>query len=619
MTPIQFFSRMVMEVMDTLYTGQVQHDSIVITPTRKEFKGDYTLLVFPLTRFSRITPEATASQIGDLLLKKFPGDVKEYNVIKGFLNVSIASGSFTKYLAQSASNPLPVFESSGEKVLIEYSSPNTNKPLHLGHIRNILLGWSMSNILERIGYEIIRVQVINDRGIAICKSMLAWQKFGEGATPDSTGIKGDHFVGDFYVRFEAAFRQEYEAWQETQDAIDVWKSALAKKGDSVLDKARFFKDYKNQYFNEFSQLGAAAREMLLRWEKGDPETLAIWRMMNAWVYEGFQTTYDRLGVRFDKIYFESDTYLLGKDIINQGLQQGVFYKKDDNSVWIDLSDVGLDEKIVLRSDGTSVYITQDLGTAAERFADFGARRMIYVVADEQNYHFQVLFEIMKRLGAPYAPGMVHLSYGMVELPTGRMKSREGTVVDADDLIDEVIREARLSAHARGEMEGVPQEEQEEIFRKVGLAALKYHIIKVNPKKKMIFDPAESVDMQGHTGPYIQNAFVRIQSILDRTGRQIQQSNEWESLSLNESETDLIKTMEGYADALQLSATQYDPSHTANFAYSLAKAFHKFYHECPVIRADRDVVRNFRVQLCIHTASILEDAMNLLGVEMPRRM
>lgn len=598
-----------------LFSAELDSTTFQITPTRREFEGDYTLLAFPLTKWSKLSPEATSDALGRWMVEHVPQDVVAFNTVKGFLNLALHPAVWARYTALMALEVPHAEVSTGERVLVEYASPNTNKPLHLGHVRNILLGWSMSRIMERIGHEVIRVQVINDRGIAICKSMLAWKKFGEGRTPASEGVKGDHFVGDFYVRFEEAFREEYADWQNSAEAEEKWRT---RKDTQVTDRSAFFKEYKNEFFNTSSILGREARDMLLAWEAGDPQTLAIWRTMNGWVYEGFDATYDRLGVAFDKVYYESDTYLLGNDIVDEGVGTGLFQKRDDGSVWVDLSGLGLDQKILRRSDGTSLYITQDMGTAEERYRDFGANRVIYVVADEQNYHFQVLFSVMKMLGTPYADGMAHLSYGMVELPTGRMKSREGTVVDADDLMDEVISEARTSALERGELQGVSEEEQAEIFRKVGLAAMKFHILKVNARKKMIFDPRESVDMQGHTGPYVQNAYVRIRSILQRTGMPAEGQHAEEYI-LQDGEKEVMQLIGEYPEAIRQAAEQYDPSQIANFAYALAKAFHRFYHEFPILRAESEAARHYRLQIALATAAHLRDAMDLLGIEMPERM
>ncbi|MFN0036067.1 MAG: arginine--tRNA ligase, partial [Saprospiraceae bacterium] len=522
-------------------------------------------------------------------------------------------GFLQSVVADSAFGRLP---RNGKKVLVEYSSPNTNKPLHLGHIRNILLGWSCAQILEAVGYEVVKTQIVNDRGVAICKSMVSWLKFAEGKTPESEGIKSDHFVGDWYVLFEQKSRAEYEAWQQTTEAKSLFESKH-KPGQAEKD---FFKDYKNKWFNEHSTLGAEVREMLLKWEAHDPETIALWKKMNGWVYAGFEKTYGDLGVSFEKLYYESETYLLGKDIVEDGLAKGVFFKKDDGSVWVDLTDAGHDQKIVLRADGTSVYITQDLGTARMRYEDFGAERFVYVVADEQNYHFQVLFETLKRLGEPYAAGLHHLSYGLVELPTGRMKTREGTVVDADDLIAEVARIATEQSKDRGESEGISETEKQENLRRVGMGALKFFIIKVHPKKKMIFNPEESVDLQGQTGPYIQYSFVRINGLLQRVEKEkINLDLASEYAGIQPQEKELLVALQEYPSVVLKAAEEYDPSLVANFCYDLAKKYHRFWHDLSVFNADTPDARAFRLTLSRAVRQVLKSGMGLLGVEMPERM
>ena len=617
MHPTEYLSRATARAISTLYDHSQDPQELSITPTRKEFAGDFTVVTFPLSRVARKGPEQIGQEIGDFLVREEPDVFVAFNVIKGFLNVSLSDALWKAYLKRYLEEKVfQKFPSQADTVLVEYSSPNTNKPLHLGHVRNILLGWSVSQILERVGFNVQKVQVINDRGIAICKSMLAWQKFGEGVTPETAGVKGDHLIGEYYVRFEQEFKAEYSSWQNSSRGQSCLQKAQEEKPE--LSEEAFFAAFKNTYFNEHSALGAEARSMLRQWEEGEPEVRQLWETMNSWVYQGFQITYDRLGVTFDRSYYESQTYLLGRDLIERGLTEGIFYRKEDGSCWIDLEEEGLDHKLVLRSDGTSVYITQDLGTAEDRYKDTGAARMIYVVADEQNYHFQVLFAIMKRLGAAYADGMSHLSYGMVELPTGRMKSREGTVVDADDLIDEVIAEARASAEERGELEDAEEVERMEIYRKIGLAALKYHMIKVHPRKKMIFDPRESVDLQGHTGPYIQNAYVRIQSIFRKAGQPDATVDVTDHI-LAPAEKDLIITLGEYRAVIQQAADQYDPSHIANYAYGLAKAYHKFYHEHSILHAPDEISRQFRLQLSTGVAETLFDAMHLLGIEMPQRM
>jgi len=598
-----------------LYDAEITKKDITMSPTRKEIEGDYTVVTFPFARVAKKKPDVIAEELGEYLQKEI-GEVESYNVIKGFLNLVLSDQFWQQFLLETATqDDFGQHPAKDEKVMVEYCSPNTNKPLHLGHIRNILLGWSTSRILEAAGYEVVRVQIINDRGIAICKSMLAWERFGEGKTPESEGVKSDHFVGQYYVLFEQKFQEEYKTWQRTERAKKIF-SEHAKKEQ---DEATFFKAFKNTYFNEYSELGKAAKEMLLKWEEGDPDVRALWAKMNGWVYSGFEETFERLGVTFDKYYYESDTYLLGKETIEKGLQEGAFYKKEDGSVWIDLTEAKLDHKLVLRSDGTSVYMTQDLGTARLRYDDYGTERMVYVVGDEQNYHFQVLFEILKRLEEPYAEGLYHLSYGMVDLPTGRMKSREGTVVDADDLIAEVIAEARKNAEERGELSELTPEQQEDVLRKIGLAALKFFIVKVQPQKRMVFNPAESVDMQGQTGPYVQNAFVRIQSILRKGGAEVDVSLATNYPKLETAEKDLIALLYQYPEIVQQAADEYDSSTVANYCYDLAKAFHKFYHDYSILRAETDAAKAFRLQLAKAVAKVLEHGMDLLGIEMPERM
>ncbi|MCB9080394.1 MAG: arginine--tRNA ligase [Lewinellaceae bacterium] len=598
----------------TLYGADLTATDLPLSNTRKEFVGDFTVVVFPLTRVARKKPEEIGAEIGQYLLQHVP-EIVDFNVIKGFLNLAVSPRYWQDYLSGIYSDTtFGIQPANGQKVLVEFSSPNTNKPLHLGHVRNILLGWSVSRILEAAGYKVFKVQIVNDRGIAICKSMLAWKKFGVGATPESTGMKSDHFVGDYYVRFEQEFQKEYQQWQASAAGQEIFRQH-AKADES---EATFFKGYKDQYFNQHSALGAEAQEMLRSWEQHDPATLELWKTLNNWVYAGFNATYDRLGVSFDKLYYESDTYLLGKDMVEKGLEKDVFYREPDNSVWIDLEDAKLDRKVVQRRDGTAVYITQDLGTAELRYEDFGVEKMVYVVADEQIYHFQVLFEILKRLGAPYASGLYHLAYGMVDLPTGKMKSREGTVVDADDLIDEVIAEAWENSRERGTIADLPEKEQAEVIEQIALAALKFFIIKVNPQKRMIFDPRESVDMQGTTGPYVQNAYVRIQSVLRKAGDE-DLSAAAEYGTLEKEEQDLIAQLAQFPDLIQEAARNYDPSIIANYCYNLAKAYHRYYHDFSILKADSSAARAFRLQLSTAIANTLRNGMDMLGIAMPERM
>lgn len=648
MNIIDLIQEGVIKAIKSLYDADISAEQITMNSTRKEFEGDYTVVTFPFTRIARKKPDEIADEMGQFLVKEVD-QIAGYNVIKGFLNLVISDRFWIDFLGTMyQDNSYGQHEANGKKVMVEFSSPNTNKPLHLGHIRNILLGWSTSKILEAAGYEIVRVQIVNDRGIAICKSMLAWQEFGNNETPESSGIKGDHFVGKYYVLFEQKFRAEYKAWQQTADANTAFTSwqqdekaikkaqkALADSKQKAQQKAKeegktfneedfalnnyFFKEiYKNTYFNEYSELGKKAKAMLLNWEAGDEATIELWKKMNSWVYQGFDETYDKLGVSFDKLYFESNTYLLGKDSITQGLEKGIFYAKEDGSVWIDLTDAKLDHKLVLRSDGTSVYMTQDIGTAQVRYKDFGVDKMVYVVADEQNYHFQVLFEILKRMGEPYADGLHHLSYGMVDLPTGKMKSREGTVVDADDLVAEVVSEARKNSEERDTISSLSSAEQDAIIYNIGLAALKFFIIKVNPQKRMTFDPSESVDMQGQTGPYVQNAYVRVRSLLRKAGEQdLSTASAYDDLQNQEKE--ILSQLYAFPELIATAAEGYDPSAIASFCYDLAKNYHRFYHDLSILNADSSAAKAFRLQLSQAVANVLAYAMDLLGIDMPERM
>lgn len=597
-----------------LYNLEINAEDVPLNTTRKEFEGDYTLVVFPFTKHVKKNPEAIGNELGAYVVEHVQY-IKAYNVIKGFLNLVVDDQYWHDFLQDIYDNPqFGTQPSNGRKVMVEYCSPNTNKPLHLGHIRNILLGWSVSKIYAAAGYDVVRVQIINDRGIAICKSMLAWLKFAEGATPESTQTKSDHFVGAYYVLFEKKFQEEYKVWQQSEAGIAL----LEEKKKEGQTPEEFFKTYKDQYFNLYSDLGKEARTMLLAWEANDPATIELWKKMNGWVYAGFDSTFDKLGVSFDKLYYESNTYLLGRETVDQGLDSGVFYRLEDGSVWIDLEDVKLDKKLVLRKDGTSVYITQDIGTAQVRYQDFGAEKMIYVVADEQNYHFQVLFEIMKRLGEPYAAGLYHLSYGMVDLPTGKMKSREGTVVDADDLIDEVVNEAWENSKERGSLADLTPEAQQEVIRKIGVAALKFFIVKVHPKKRMIFDPKESVDLQGQTGPYVQNAFVRCSSMLNKAGNpDLSAAKDYQTLET--AEKDIIAQLYSFPEIIVQAAEGYDPSMVAMYCYELAKAFHRFWHDYRILQAETEAAKAFRIQLSMAVRNALRTGLDLLGIETPERM
>lgn len=594
------------EAVAALYNVSIEPSKVTVTPTKREHKGDYTVVTFAIAKQTANPPPVIAKALGEFLTARYDW-ISDTEIIQGFLNIGLSDSYWKGVLREIAKDTdfwRPQFPR--QKVLVEFSSPNTNKPLHLGHIRNILLGWSMYKILSACGNDVMRVQIINDRGIAICKSMLAWKKFGNGATPESVNIKSDHFVGDWYVRFEQEFSAEYKLWQSTSDGQQAFDNRKVKEED----EASFYKGYKNHYFNTASSLGKEAREMLLKWEDQDPETIALWKRMNSWVYEGFDVTYKTLGVAFDKLYYESNTYLLGKDLIDKGLDDGVFYRKDDGSVWVDLTSEGLDHKLLLRSDGTSVYMTQDIGTAQKRYEETGAERMIYVVADEQNYHFQALFAILKKLSVPYASGLYHLNYGMVELPEGRMKSREGTVVDADDLMEEVKGEARVAATERGEVD-------EEAIRKISLAALKFFLLKVDPRKKMIFDPKASVDLQGQTGPYVQNAFVRIQSIL-RKAKDVQECD-YSSYPILEDEKMILNMLMQVKGIIENAAKEYNPSLIAQYVYALSKEYHRYYHDVKVLQAESEEARTFRLQLIKQVAFVLQTLTDLIGIEMPEKM
>ena len=575
-----------------LYQTEIASDSIVIQETRKEFEGQVTAVTFPFTRFSKKTPEQTGTEIGEYL-KDNVKEVEDFNVIKGFLNLSIADSYWSNELLNTIhSSSFGQFPSNGQKVMVEYSSPNTNKPLHLGHVRNNLLGFSVAEILSANGYEVIKVNLVNDRGIHICKSMLAWQMFGNGETPESSQLKGDHLVGKYYVIFDKEYKKQIEALIDKGHTEDE-----AKKNAAII------KD---------------AQEMLLKWEAGDQEVIKLWSMMNGWVYSGFEVTYKMLGVDFKKYYYESDTYLLGKDTIQEGLEKGVFFKKDDGSVWIDLTEDGLDQKLVLRADGTSVYITQDLGTAQLKYDDFKMDKSIYVVGNEQDYHFKVLFLILQKLGKTWAKGLFHLSYGMVDLPSGKMKSREGTVVDADELMDEMILTARERTEELGKVEGFTEQEKKDLYNMIGLGALKFFLLKVEPKKRLLFDPNESIDFQGHTGPFIQYTHARIRSVMAKAEYQNKISVNYSTI-LTALEKDLIVNLAKYPDVIAASAKEYSPAHIANYVFELAKLFNKFYHEESILKAEDPNVRNFRLDLSAATASTINKGMKLLGIQVPDRM
>ncbi len=589
---MNFILRGTIAAVKALYNVEISEESINLQETRKEFEGDVTVVVFPLTKVSKKNPEQTGQELGAYLQESLM-EIKSYNVVKGFLNLALTDAYLiTLFKSTIQRSDFGSFDAKNEKVVVEYSSPNTNKPLHLGHVRNNLLGYSVSKILEASGYDVVKCNLVNDRGIHICKSMLAWLKFGNGVTPESAGLKGDKLVGDYYVAFDKEYKKQVEELR-----------ALGKSDEEAKRDAPIIKE---------------AQNMLQRWEAGDEEVISLWKTMNGWVYEGFDKTYRKLGVSFDKYYYESDTYLLGKDLIEEGLSKGVFYKKEDNSVWIDLREEGLDEKLVLRGDGTSVYITQDLGTAQLKHDEFKANKSIYVVGNEQDYHFKVLFLILKMLGKNWADGAFHLSYGMVDLPSGKMKSREGTVVDADDLMVEMIDTARKRTEELGKVEGFSAQEKESLFEMIGMGALKYFLLKVEPKKRLLFDPSESIDFQGHTGPFIQYTHARICSVLTRANSE-QTDLTYHLEGLTNTERELILSLNKYPDAVLLAASDYSPSVIANYVYDLAKLYNKFYHEEPILKAEDRNIRSFRLALSGATASIIRKSMNLLGIHVPERM
>jgi arginyl-tRNA synthetase len=587
----------VREAIRSLYNADVNDDRLQIQKTRKEFTGDLTLVAFPLAVISHKSPEQTAKEIGEFLTQHLEA-VSGFNVIKGFLNITISSAEWAKQLrmiSEVKEYGTVIPGSDAPVMVIEYSSPNTNKPLHLGHIRNNLLGYSLSRICSTAGNRVIRTNIVNDRGIHICKSMVAWQLYANGATPASTGMKGDHFVGDYYVLFEKNYREQTDT--------------LVAAG-STPDEAR-----------DNAPLMLAARQMLLKWEAGDEETVKLWNMMNSWVYEGFDATYKALGVEFDKIYYESETYKTGKELVLRSLEEGHLIRKDDGSVWIDLTDDKLDQKLLLRSDGTAVYITQDLGTAVIRYNDFHFDRHIYVVGNEQNYHFQVLALTLKRMGYKWASGLLHFSYGMVELPEGRMKSREGKVVDADDLIDEMTATARTMSQELGKLGGYSETEKENICRKIGLGALKYFILKVDPKKNMTFNPAESIDFNGNTGPFIQYTYARIRSVLkkaEETGLSFG-GESYDDLMPNPKEINVIKLLNDFPSMVQEAAGELSPALIANYIYDLAREFNQFYHDFSILGEENKKVRDFRLRLSALTGTVLEKGLWLLGIEAPERM
>lgn len=595
MSPDKYIIEKTKEAVSALYGASLPDASFQVQVTRKEFEGDYTLVVFPLLKVSHLSPEATGNAIGEWL-KANTGDIAGYNTVKGFLNLSFSNrywnGLFSSIASARDFGQLPP---TGKTIMVEFSSPNTNKPLHLGHIRNNLLGWSVSRLLEANGHRVLKVNLVNDRGIHICKSMLAWLKLGNGETPESSGKKGDHLVGDYYVAFNDMYRKEVEELV----AGGMPQEEAEKNAPSLKE----------------------AQSMLLKWEQGDPEVVALWKKMNSWVYAGFDKTYADLGISFDRTYYESQTYLLGKALVQKGLDMGIFEKEADGSVWCDLTADGLDRKLLLRGDGTSVYITQDLGTAEQRFSEYSLDEHIYVVGNEQNYHFQVLKLILKKLGFAWADSIFHLSYGMVELPEGKMKSREGTVVDADDLLEKMYLTAKETSLELGKLDNMDEDAQKELFRMLSLGALKYFIIKVDPRKTMLFDPKESIDFNGNTGPFIQYTHARIKSILRKAAeRNIScEAGALAEVALSAKEIRLIKLLDIYPGKVAEAGSAHSPAIIANYAYDLAKEFNQYYHDTPVLREEDEALLKYRLQLLSVIAGVLVKAMDILGIRLPERM
>ena len=618
---------------ETFFGTQIEEKNIQFQVTRKEFEGDITLVAFPFAKLWKISPQDAAQKLGELLVESV-SEIEKFNVIQGFLNIVLKADFWKKQLVESVSDPLFGWQNPNSKgtILVEYSSPNTNKPLHLGHLRNNFLGYSVAEILKANGYKVVKTQIINDRGIHICKSMLAWERFspinekGERETPQNTGVKGDKLVGKYYVEFDKHFNSEAKEiislWESgdfegfNSDTVLKFKSfALAKEGKDGKAVEDINAKIKELAKNETSLL-RDAKEMLVKWEARDPQTFLLWNTMNGWVYEGFTSTYKMMGVDFDKLYYESETYLLGKDLVEDGLNKGVFYRKEDGSVWVDLTPDGLDEKLVLRSDGTAVYMTQDLGTALDRKKDFDDMEgMVYTVGNEQDYHFKVLFLILRKLGYSWAEKCFHLSYGMVDLPSGKMKSREGTVVDADDLMEDVINSAKEMTSERGHLEGMSEDDKNNLFRQIGMGGLKYYLLKVDPKKRMMFNPEESIELNGNTGPFLQYAHARIQSLLTKAGN----IGSFENAVLGNEEKEVIKLLNQYPSIIKEAGDNYSPAVLANYLFELVKVYNHFYQVVPVLIEQNIEVKNLRLTLSKNVADIISKSLMLLGIESPNKM
>lgn len=583
----------VVEGIKELYGEVVDASQVQVQKTRKEFTGDLTVVVFPFLKISKKNPEQTGEDLGIYLTNKID-TITDYNVVKGFLNFSISSSFWVDLFKTIASTKkYGTLPKSGKTYMVEYSSPNTNKPLHLGHLRNNFLGYSVAQILKANGHNVFKTQIINDRGIHICKSMLAWQKFGKDETPESSGLKGDHLVGKYYVEFDKAYKAEIE---------DLENKGVEK--EEAKKEAPIFKE---------------AQEMLRKWEQGDEDVVTLWKKMNSWVYDGFDATYKTMGVDFDELYYESDTYILGKDVVEKGLKQGVFYKKDDGSVWCDLSENKMDDKLLLRADGTSVYMTQDIGTAIERYKNHNdLNGLIYTVGNEQNHHFKVLFTILKKLGYNWADGCYHLSYGMIELPEGKMKSREGTVVDADDLMSSIVNDAKLMTQERGHIEGLTENQRKELYSIIGLGGLKYFLLKVDPKKGMVFNPQESIDLNGNTGPFIQYAHARIQSLVAKA-QELGYSTDFDKVEINDKEQGLIKKIKDYPQIVEEAGKQFNPAVICNYIFDLVKDFNNFYQTVDILREKDENKLAFRLQLAKTTGNVIKNGMSLIGVNVPDKM
>ena len=596
MSIVNILQKTAIESLSALYNQSFTDKDFQINQTKPEFEGDYTVVMFSLVKSLKLAPEAIGNQLGEHLVKNYPQFFAAFNIIKGFLNLTVADAYWQDLLQKNHSDICYGKKAmNGKKVMVEYASPNTNKPLHLGHLRNIFLGWSVAEILKANGYEVVKSCIVNDRGIHICKSMIAWQLFANGATPESTGIKGDHFVGEYYVKFNDVYKEQ------VAELI-----ATGKTKDEAEKEAPIMK---------------ATQQMLLDWEDGKPEVMELWKTMNSWVYAGFDVTYNSIGADFDKIYYESNTYLLGKDIVQQGMDKKVFYQKDDNSIWIDLTADGLDEKIVQRSDGTSVYITQDIGLALQKYEQYKIDQSIYVIGNEQNYHMKVLKLICEKLGMPNAENIYHLSYGMVELTSGKMKSREGTVVDADDMVDEMLSTSQQHTEELGKVKDFTEEELKTLYNSIGLGAMKFYLLRVDPKKTMVFNPAESIDFHGFTGPFIQYTYARIKSILRKQTEAVIPDNEQRTADngLLKAEKEVIVAAEQYPAILEQAALEHNPSVIANYIFHLAKTFNSFYSELSVANAETETKKQLRLQISLFTANVIKSGMSLMGIAVPERM